>query len=378
MTGRAAAAVVGVGYSAIERSSDRGIVAFAAEAASDALTAAGIDRDEIDGYVGIAHSPNPGAAHIDGYDEVSAYLMVASLGLGPLAWAADVSGFAVTMAATAAQAIASGACSCVLGVRAVYHAAASRAPAGGPAGRPPAAGAERYPAPLGAGPAGARFAPRLRRYLDQSGARREDLWEIVRSSREHARRNPVAVFRDREVSLESYLDAPMIVDPLCLYDCDMPVCGAGAFVMVSADRAAASGRPAAYLRSATNWTNADAVLEAAGITRDDIQCLQLYDGYSFLVYEWLERLGWCEQYSAWKFISDGETRPGGRLPVNTFGGALGEGRLHGMGHLREGVVQVMGLGGDRQVPDVRNCLVQIGPWDRSALAVLSTEPGGAL
>lgn len=370
MNARSTAAFTGAGYSAVDRASSRGILAYAIDAAVDALAQAGIGRDEVDGYVGIGTPVNPGSVHADGADHVSAYLMTEALGLGPLAWAADVSGFAVTMAATAAQAIASGECRCVLGVRAVYHDKTTRA-------EPErlARGRAQYTLPFGTGPGGTRFAARARRYLELSGARRADLWHVVRAAREHAKGNPVACFRDTPLPLEDYLAAPLIVDPLGLFDCDMPVCGAGAFVMVPADRARASGRPAAYLRGWANWTNADSIFERSGVARADIQLCQLYDGYSPMIYEWLERLGWCEEYTAWKFVADGGTAPGGALPVNTFGGALGEGRLHGMGHLREAIVQVMGTGGPRQVVGARNCLVQVGPFDLSALAVLSSEPG---
>ncbi|WP_432841681.1 thiolase family protein [Dactylosporangium sp. CA-092794] len=364
------AAFIGVGYSAVDRKSDRSVLSYAHEAALDALRSAGIDRDDIDGYVGIGSNPNPPAVAGDGADHVSAYLMCDSLGLGPLSWVSDVSGFAVNMAATAAAAIRAGLCTAVLGVRAV-HRGGAEAPGAGTTAR--AAGEDQWTLPFGAGPGGTRFAQRMRQYLERSGARREDVWAIVSAAREHARDNPVAYFRDAGLSLEEYLAAPMISDPLSLYDCDLPVSGAGAFVMVSAEAARQDGRPAAYLRAHANWTNAGSVLERAGLVPADIDVCQLYDGYSFMVYEWLERLGWCDEDSGWKFVADGHTRPGGDLPVNTFGGALGEGRLHGMGHLREGIAQVMGAAGRRQVADVEHCLVQIGPFDRSALAVLSRE-----
>jgi acetyl-CoA acetyltransferase len=365
----AGAAFIGVGYTAIDRTSHRSVLSYAQEAALDALRSAGIERDQIDGYVGIGSNPSPVAVHGDGADHVSAYLLADSLGLGGLGWVGDVSGFAVNMAATAAAAIRSGECTAVLGVRAVYHTR----------GAPPsgvdsaAAGEDQWRLPFGAGPGGSRFGQRMRDYLEHSGARRQDVWEVVRAAREHAARNPVAYFRDSAVTLEEYLDAPMVADPMCLYDCDLPVCGAGAFVMVAADEARRSGRPAAYLRGHANWTNADGILERAGLTTRDIDVCQLYDGYSCMVYEWLERLGWCEAGTAWKFVAEGQTRLDGSLPMNTFGGALGEGRLHGMGHLREGIVQILGQAGARQVHDAEHCLVQIGPFDRSALAVLSRE-----
>jgi acetyl-CoA acetyltransferase len=365
------AAFVGVGYSDVDRKTERSVLSYAHEAALDALRDAGIDLDRVDGYVGIGSNPNPSTVHGDGADHVSAYLMADSLGLGPLGWVSDVSGFAINMAASAAAAIRAGLCSVVLGVRAVHH-DANRAQS--QAGDVVAGGEDQWTLPFGAGPGGTRFGLRMRRYLERSGARREDVWHLVDAARRHARNNPVAVFRDKSLSLAEYLEAPMVADPLCMYDCDLPISGAGAFVLVSAEEAVRAGRPAAYLRAHANWTNADTILDRAGLSTADIDVCQLYDGYSFMIYEWLERLGWCEEFTAWKLVADGVTGPGGALPVNTFGGALGEGRLHGMGHLREGIAQVLGRAGARQVPDVEHCLVQIGPFDRSALAVLSREP----
>jgi acetyl-CoA acetyltransferase len=85
-------------------------------------------------------------------------------------------------------------------------------------------------------------------------------------------------------------------------------------------------------------------------------------------------LGWCEPNTAWKFVRDGHCEPDGELPLNTFGGSLGEGRLHGIGHLREGILQVSGRAGPRQIAGAENCLVQVGPFDYSSLLVLSNDP----
>ncbi|MDB5532618.1 MAG: hypothetical protein JWO28_933, partial [Hyphomicrobiales bacterium] len=79
-------------------------------------------------------------------------------------------------------------------------------------------------------------------------------------------------------------------------------------------------------------------------------------------------------YSAWKFIRDGYGELDGRLPLNTFGGSLGEGRLHGMGHLREAVLQLSGRAGARQLAKADNALVQVGPFDGSSLVILSASP----
>jgi acetyl-CoA acetyltransferase len=105
-----------------------------------------------------------------------------------------------------------------------------------------------------------------------------------------------------------------------------------------------------------------------------VQVAQIYDGYSPLVFHWLEKLGFCSAGEAHQFVQGGRIALGGSLPLNTFGGALGEGRLHGMGHLREAALQAMGRGGARQVPGVSHSLVQVGIPERSWVLVLSAEP----
>ncbi len=88
---------------------------------------------------------------------------------------------------------------------------------------------------------------------------------------------------------------------------------------------------------------------------------QLYDGFSPFVWQWLEHLDFCKPGEAAAFVGDGRRISlGGELPVNTFGGQLGEGRLHNMGHLREAAMQIMGRCGPRQVPNVEHSLVTGG------------------
>ena len=91
-----------------------------------------------------------------------------------------------------------------------------------------------------------------------------------------------------------------------------------------------------------------------------MQCAQLYDGFLPFVWYWLERLGFCGKGQACAFARDGNIALGGQLPVTTFGGSLSEGRLHGMGHLREGALQTMGRAGPRQVTDLEQSLVVLG------------------
>lgn len=369
----ARSAIIGVGGSAIERHSDRGIAAIAVDAARAAIGDAGLALDDIDGYVGAPTATNAGGLRTDGADQVSMRLLAGSLGLSRLTWGIDIAdGFAPGMVAAASHAIVAGQATTVLGVRALYHLpgrayAAVRAPR--------AYGAAQWTAPYGFTTAGARFAARARAYMERTGATREDLYAIVALARDNGSRNPLSVWQGRPLSREEYLSARLVSDPLCLFDCDMPVCGAAAFVITSAETAARGGRPAAYVRGFADTTQRpSSVFEHSGIARDHVDVAQVYDGFSAMIWDNLEAFGFCEPDTAWKRVSEGYCAPSGELPVNTFGGALGEGRLHGMGHLREGVLQVTGRAGRRQISGARNCLVQVGTFDASTSLLLSDAP----
>ena len=93
----------------------------------------------------------------------------------------------------------------------------------------------------------------------------------------------------------------------------------------------------------------------------DVDVAQIYDGFSILTLMWLEAVGMCAPGEAASFV-EGGTRIGldGELPLNTSGGQLSAGRLHGFGHTYEACVQLWGQGGDRQVKDAKTCLVTNG------------------
>jgi acetyl-CoA acetyltransferase len=86
----------------------------------------------------------------------------------------------------------------------------------------------------------------------------------------------------------------------------------------------------------------------------------MYDGFSPFVIWWLESMGFCKRGEGWRFVQDGATHAEGTLPVNTNGGSLGEGRIHGMAHLSEAVYQVTGRAGERQIKDIQHAAVTIG------------------
>ena len=112
-----------------------------------------------------------------------------------------------------------------------------------------------------------------------------------------------------------------------------------------------------------------------GIVGNTDVAAQLYDGFSPSTYYWLEAAGFCGQGEAHSFIQDGRIELTGELPVNTFGGSLSEGRLHGMGHLAEAALQVTGRAGQRQIADCgAACAIDGSPLLRGSGVVFTAEP----
>lgn len=223
-------------------------------------------------------------------------------------------------------------------------------------------------------PAGALAAPQwlamvAARHAHEFGTTREQTAQIALTCRRNAGDNPKAVYRD-PLTLEDYLAARMISTPLCLYDCDVPVDGSTAFVVSHVDTAAdAPRRPVAVnavgtaLRHRNSWTQwpgptltachdaAEQMWRRTDLKPSDVDTAQLYDGFSILAMLWLEALGFCGPGESGPFIAGGgRIARDGELPLNTAGGQLSAGRLHGFGLLHEACVQLRGEGDARQVP----------------------------
>jgi acetyl-CoA acetyltransferase len=156
---------------------------------------------------------------------------------------------------------------------------------------------------------------------------------------------------------------------LCLFDCDVPADGSTAFIVshrdfapdaprepihVNAIGTALEGRPSWDQRPnmtvAVMKSAADAMWSRTDLKPGDVDTAQLYDGFSIITLLNLEALGFCGVGEAGSFLEDG-TRIAldGELPLNTSGGQLSGGRLHGFGFLHEACVQLRGDGGERQV-----------------------------
>ena len=205
-----------------------------------------------------------------------------------------------------------------------------------------------------------------RRHMHLYGTTKEQLGWLALNSRENAALNPRAAFRD-PITMDDYLSARMISDPFGLLDCDVPVDGSVAFVVSSADFAKDCDHPVRVeacggASGLGSWeqrpdypkmasTDAAAELWArTDLTPADVDIAELYDGFTFLTFAWLEALGFCADGEAGPFV-EGATRiaRGGDLPLNTYGGQLSAGRMHGNWVLHEACLQLRGEAGERQV-----------------------------
>jgi acetyl-CoA acetyltransferase len=270
--------------------------------------------------------------------------------------------------AMAAWAVKSGICRHVLCFRTVYEAGGMADPAHYmPARSDTVSGASQWTSPFWATSAACWTAQYAARHVHKYGMTREQLGQIAINGSKNAMLNPRAkAITKEELTLDKYMEARLISTPLCLYDCDR-FSDASTVIIVSAGDAldeikckpiriaAASGSvdryswdqvewPAAYDAGPDLWKHTD-------YTVDDVDMAQFYDGFAFLPITWLEGLGFCEKGEGGRFI-EGGTRIArdGQLPLNTAGGQLGAGRLHGFGFAHEAVTQLRGNGGERQIP----------------------------
>jgi acetyl-CoA acetyltransferase len=210
------------------------------------------------------------------------------------------------------------------------------------------------------------------RHMHEYGTTREQLGQIPVTCRTNAGRNPRAIYRD-PLTLDDYLDARMISTPLCLFDCDVPVDGSTAFIVSAADHVSAMPNKPVYIEAIGSaltqrfsWDQqadltamastgaAEHMWSRTSLTPADVDVAELYDGFSILALAWIEALGFCEKGEAGAFLEGGKRIAlDGELPLNTHGGQLSAGRLHGFGFIHEAVLQVRGQAEGRQVPDVK-------------------------
>jgi acetyl-CoA acetyltransferase len=355
--------ISGVGMSQVGQKLTRDPLLLTLDALREALDEAGLTIGQIDG---VATYPGRSAGYLGfspaGADEVvEAFGIRARWRMGGMELSAQLGAVAA-----AADAVRAGHARHVLCFRTVYEAAAMARPDEyPPLKRGRVDGFTQWFAPFNALSAVNWTAQYAMRHVKRYGLTREQLAQIAITDRRNAALNPRALVRE-PLSLDQYMSARMVSSPLCLFDCDRFTDASTVIIVSAADaldeiactpiRIAASAGVverdswdqaewmASYATGPELWARAD-------YKPADVDTVQFYDGFSFLALTWLEALGFCGRGEGGRFIEGGQRIAiGGELPMNTFGGQIGAGRLHGFGFAHEAVVQLRGKGGERQIP----------------------------
>jgi acetyl-CoA acetyltransferase len=341
---------------ASERYSDA--YGYAVTAFTRALADCGLERDDLDGLV---------VGPTLSYERTAEVL-----GLEPR-WAA--SGDAITAIFQGVLAITAGLAECV----ALVYGNDQRT-AGTAYGGPEAMGGSEYLsyvyyAPWGMTSQGALYALMTQRYMQLTGFGAADLGRIAVAQRQFASLNPAAIM-PKPITLEEYLAAPYIVEPLRLFDYCLVNDGGVALILTTAERAGRLPKPlvtiAALARADENidatsmrprlmdfyhrgheLARAD-LYAMAGFGPEDVDCLQVYDSFSCHVVYALEGFGFCRPGEVGPFLREQGIGPGGELPTNTGGGHLSHSYMQGWNHQVEAVRQARGEAGLRQVAGARH------------------------
>jgi acetyl-CoA acetyltransferase len=351
------------------------------QAATAAMKDAGMTAADIDGVTLLWGVAGPAPAGLDVVEPMSFAKMI---GISPLNFYATAGPAYVGPAMQAISAIRSGLAHTVLTLRIINQRlssaeemrqqAASTEPLEAP-------GDSGFVAPYGFSVGGmipSIAAMPAQRHMDLYGTTEEQFGAHVIAQRSHAALNDDAIFRE-PLTMEDYLASRYIAKPVHLLDCDYPVDSASAVVFTAADRARDWSKKPVWVESAAYSSigamtfdlidmvensphhAARELWKRTDLTPADVDCAQLYDGFTIIVFHWLEALGFCGIGEAGSFVGEGNTRLGGRLPVNTDGGACNVGRRHGANFCIESVRQLRGECGSRQVPDA-----EVAVWANAA------------
>lgn len=377
------AAIVGVGYTEFSRDSGTGVLDLALTAATRALADAGLERASVDGILSYSMG-----------DSVPVTTVARALGLKRLRWHNDIAGGGSQCASIlgdAAMAISAGLAETVVIFRALN-------------GR---SGKRMGQVALGSGddreadfltPFGFRGPVNLMALVAQTyrtarGLTGDDMAALAVQQRAKAVLNPKALLRT-PLTERDYLESPTVASPFRRLDCCLETDGACALVVTSAARARSLiDRPvlihAAVRGGGPGCTAMDSagehptrifshyvapmIFQAARMRPADIDLLQFYDGYSYLLLNQLEDFGYCRPGALGEMIRDGRLGRDGDLPTNMNGGLLSEGYVHGLNNVVEAVEQLQGRAGERQVADATTALCTGFGGSYGSAAILMLE-----
>ncbi|MFD1611438.1 hypothetical protein ACFSCW_06445 [Sphingomonas tabacisoli] len=373
------AAIVGIGATEYSKDSGRSVLSLAVEASRAAIRDSGLDISEIDGIV-----------RCD-MDNVQTAGLAAALGLPNFSFWADTGpgGSApCMMVSIAVAAVLSGQAKAVLCFRSLNGRSEGRLGLGVPGASGARVGGrgtyDEFFLPYGMITAGQAFAMMAHEHMTGFGTKPEHLGEIALACREAANQTPHAQMHDRTLTMNDYLGSRMIASPLRLFDYCLETDGACAIIVTSTERArdlasplvtvsgTAGGRPVDMrvgmmfpittrnrMYDLGSRSAAEELYQRAGMGPSDIDVAQFYDCFTISVLVQIEAFGFCELGEGGPFVASGAIRRNGSLPINTAGGHLSEGYIHGMNHILEAVRQVRGTS-DYQIEGAETALATCG------------------
>ena len=330
-----------------------------AEAVRNALRDAGIEKSEVDGVFAADGNPMAGI-------QLCEYL-----GIQPKYVDNTMTGGSsfVIHVEHAAAAIAAGLCSVAVIAHGETGFSGRQRRGGGGGGRVDASAPfAQYEMPFGVGGAPSAYCMAAMRHMHEYGTTSEHLAEIAVATRKWAQLNPKAMMRD-DLTIEDVLSSRWIAYPFHIYDCCLVTDAGGAIVLTSADRARGFRKKPVWMLGSGEATTHMSLLnmpdltrtparesgqrafEMAGVRREDIDVVEVYDSFTYTALVTLEELGFCEKGEGGPFVSGQRTAPGGDFPMNTNGGGLSYTHpgMYGMFILIEAVRQLRGECGERQV-----------------------------
>lgn len=390
--GEKGCAISGIGLSEVSRRTDRSAMSLTIDACMAAIADAGLRRSDIDGL-----SSYPGADNnASGYSPIGVPQLMDALRLN-VNWYSGGSEIPGQFGAifNAIGAISAGLARHVLVFRTVYE---SQARVANRQANSIAKGPQRQRGmlasmiPYYALSGSVMQAPIFQRYVHETGIRPEQVGQIALNARRNAAHNPAAVYRE-PLTMEEYLNSEMLCTPMRLLDCDVPCNGSAAVIVSALDAAQDLPNPpirfeaaGAALHDRNSWEQmasyagqngaaARMMWSRTDLRPSDVDCAQLYDGFTWHTVVSLENLGFCGRGEAGDFIGDGSRIAlDGELPLATGGGQLSAGRLHAYGLLHEACTQLWGRGGGRQVKgDPKICAVSTAGGPLAGALLLARE-----
>jgi acetyl-CoA acetyltransferase len=369
-----AVSIVGIGQTEFSKAAGRSETQLACESIVAALTDAGLTTDDVDGLVSYT---------IDPVEETE---LVRGLGIPSVSFSSRVpygGGGSQGVVQHAAAAIASESARVVVAYRSVKARSGERFGRASVGGRPTSSHsgstAMQWCTPFGIVTPASWISLNATRYMHTFGVSSEDFGRAVVQLREYASTNPSAYFFDRPITLDDHQSSKWIAEPsIRLFDCCQETDGSVALVLAASTDTQASQSPVQIVAAAGagifeeeiasnhyrpdlavmdgSVTLAERLFGDAGISRDEIDVAMIYDAFTPVLLMQLEGLGFCGPGEAKDFIAGGDMGPGGALPVNTNGGLIGEGYIHGLNLTLEAVRQLRGTAVN-QVPNARTALV---------------------